>query len=501
MRKIIVILVLVPFLALVCYALGFGTLRLELDPSNTENLDITIVKQLGVKEQNVHGKTSKLLRRGTYQVTVSNGGRQYFAVVKIGGFFRTTSIKATLNAQKARSFVAQDPLPCVYTTSRLFLSSPCGASLDDVKQHVPSNKARPTYTKPLTNSLEGFLEGRVEEEGLSLVLVKTDSGHNLYRLNDDGSLSLYKRLADLDSSRFYSVTDGSKGFVAFNNFNGEIVIFNDIKNLSGNKQMVPATNKELPLYTASLQDDKLLLGYFDEPSLPSNFKFESALTVHSEEVDSPESNGVIEIRQNDKSFSVTTEFGHISALGFCGNDFVCALGDEGDLAIYSHDNGFNKHGVVRGIVDFSFEKESLLVGLSNYIVSFDPATMRGEVVYQTPDSYSICGIDHSAYGILVCIESSDGKQFVLALNLDQEDTNGIDRIIAGLRHNGAIESIVAQGKFVHYSPKLGEPTFQEDIQELGYGLQEINDAISKADSAIKESGLIALGYTVVNGLR
>ena len=214
---------LIVILILVFWLQSRATIEISVTNPGQGNFTYRLLKQSGGKDSSIQtsaSKINKLVSKGSYEILVTQGDKNYFTVIKTSNFFRKSQVSATLSAEKHRSFVGYTPAPCMYYDGVLY-SYVCGSPFSSVNKHLPASSTLPTYIDQNSGSgIEGALEGMVKTaEGTVALLHPADAEgpgpHIAYLLDSNLKARSQVVLTSLDRAVNYSIASYKTGFVIY----------------------------------------------------------------------------------------------------------------------------------------------------------------------------------------------------------------------------------------------------------------------------------------------
>ncbi|MDZ7785858.1 MAG: hypothetical protein U5L95_01925 [Candidatus Saccharibacteria bacterium] len=465
---------------------GSGTLTLVDDENMTETYP------LNSSEETIS------LKSGNYTATVDSKDGRYFARVNVPGFFQSTNMGGELIKQRDHSFAIINPHPCVYGTGEpfAFFSSLCGGSLlSEVVFHTPASGTNPSYAKNIDVSQDGYVEGYIEEGGDSYLLVKLlETGrHRLFALADSGEVSADRIVGDLPTDLNLRVVDLKNGFLAYDTEYAIYYKVTDLNTLTASQAEAADQKDDKPLNAIRSNGEEFMFIYGGGHSIGSGERAE-AVEAHADQLEEQGSTVVLKSESGQHELS----FDEVRGADFCGNNYICIIHDEG-LGVYEKDNGLQKTSLIPEGIGFTTIEDRLYISTSSAVIKFNPRETGGPVLYSAPGEGTLCGIRSFDSKIYPCFLSTKSR-YTLLLDEETQDTMNISQRFLELEKNPIVKNVSIQNETIHIAPELGEPTYQEDIQTVGYSQDEISRVKSNLEQLIKDSSLRQEGYRVITGL-
>ena len=449
------------------------------DSVNTFNSDNTSVR--------------KLVKRGNYELKVTQGNKNSFSVVSVGGFLQTKEVQRTLIAEKQRSFIGNNPSPCVFYTNNLLYSFACNSSNTSISQHVPATKDLPTYIKKTNDLLLGNIDGVVRLHNGSYVAVVTppansdilESPYVLYDITKEGRLDKGRpiELPDIDGVR-YNYLAYKDGLVAVDN--NKNIFFVPVSGQSVSLLPVdgPSTDS---LFTSLFQTDSQTLSVVYN-NLPDD-------EISDEAGDLPSQSEIV-IYANDQNQRFTFEKGYFGGQ-VCGENRLCMWSDSLDV----YDTVSNTPKLlfsVHNINNVTVNDSAVTIVRDDGIISINTVVDPGVGSFEFVNTgYDICGTNSIGQDTILCLINKRQQKQALFVNSSADIVSPIDSQIATLFDVPEIKDISIYKNYIFITPELGEPTYNQRSGNFEYNDTVKSVVSKKIQDAIKNSGLNQDQYTVV----
>lgn len=475
---------------------------IEIRYSNNEgNTKLTLVGENNrLIEETTISKTSyrKLVRKGIYEISAESGLKGTFAVIKVGGWLKTTDLDLILEFQSNRSFVAKNPEECTYESRSVVYSVECGGAVTAIKYYVDPTNTSPPVQKTVQTNINGIIEGEIIESNVTYLLVRefnTNSPHVLYSLENNGTLSRISDFNFLSSNKVYRTQQGSKGSYIFSTDGEDVFVLNSV---SSKPERLTSKSIQGETYgLIELQDSLALItsssGQIDQSRITTH----DGKASHSEEF---EKSAVAEnstLISMDGSLSVPLEFSPFNIVG-CGNARICAVKD-GEVYIYKlNDSELTEVYKFSNTSDIFWHKEGLILARTEGLILFDVDSMKGRTIYNYDDVYVYCGVKVYASYIHACIIDSTNDLHVLSLTMDSPATDQVDIKLGHLLESKLIEDFNARGNIVYISPALPEPDYIESLGIFGYDPELLKATHQSILNKARDLGIDSEKYKIIN---
>lgn len=442
-------------------------------------------------------KVRKLVSRGTHEVLIKQNESSYFTVVKTSGFLSKTAIGAVLSPERKRSFAGDNPGPCVYFIGGVLASAGCNDSYSNLRLHAPASSSQPTYLQSGSSPITGTIEGLIKLGGTSYILVKApdadeDQGapHTLYQVTDNLDLSQGIPLSGLNENTYYSMLAYKDGFIVLSDTFDQVLYYASPTSQASTITVNRPANLELKPYALSVQDQSIVVAY-------SNNTEEEVADVH--DVGTKRVNTVVVVhdgQNNSKQFDFKGSFSSVKS---CGSGKLCMLRAD-KLEVY--DLSKKKPRLLFSVSDVAAIENlsgGLVIARKNEVLNLDIESQKGAIDYSLGD-YRFCGVKTDDKNYALCLISSRSQKTALLINREAENTDSIDKKIAGLLPMSEISNVSVYGNYIFISPALGELIFSEATGGYGYDETLKREVNAKIDRKIDALGIDRKSYTVINTL-
>jgi hypothetical protein len=450
---------------------------------NQENQKVSEVKTTA-------SRIKKSVSKGNYEVTVSQSQSNYFAVASTGS---TNTVNATLETQKGRQFIGNQPDSCRLIKEKILLSYECGRSVESLNVHTPATESLPTLTKPALSPGEDILEGFIHTNGgqdILLIQEAVTAGHEEFSGGDHSphaafvvsgnpavNLDLSDRTAleDLEGQYSYNLMAYKDGFIAYNDEISHVLYYENL------------TTKPQEIKLEDLSDERLK---------PQAIRALGQVYVVPYAAAGEEGNTTAVVYSSNKSKRFDFDKA-LNSVRPCGDQLLCGL-TEDMLEVYSIKNEdpelvYQVSGV-RAIENFG--ENNLLVVTREGIINLDIKAKAGAFQYRFGD-YRYCGIQLFEDTYAVCVVNTRGGKSMLAIQQDQISDN-IDQKVAALIKLKELDTISVYGDFIFISPDTGEVQFDPAQQGYVYDQEVIKSSNVKINQKIEDIGIDRNKYKIRN---
>lgn len=526
-RKIIILLTF-GFVSAVGYWLsGFSFISVtatDILPNESFQYQISSGKDLSTTTSK-SSSLKKLVRKGSYVVSVKQGTKNAFSSASTNGLFRTTQLELKLGSEKQVSFIGDNPLTCMQYRNVLF-SYLCNGSAEKVQAHIPANEKSASKIQKLNmDSVFGYrIVGDVQLGGTPYLfgVLELDGGTelSLIELGSTPGQATSGTVVRLPNE-FPAGTDGfiieafRSGFLVYSP-TGKVAMFYDaIFDQDPENIELPESNDNSlsNVYSFDFRDDKTLATITNvnvveapnvayKPSVPNI----SPEEIHDEEVfeDEDSHEGKARVIVKGLSFSTEINLNRIpDQVRFCGDSMVCVL-IQGELEIYDIKQDTPKLlAKLPGVTQIEPLEDRLLLVLSGGVAEYNTATLQGYYHYYFGE-YAYCGLTVHSGQLLVCVENELNESrvsSVLTLDTTQNKLDDIDKQVLKISKLSQIKSLAVYNNLIHVSADYGELTTNPLTGDLGYSssvIKSVNETILKE---IQEAGIDAAKYKVINPIR
>lgn len=438
---------------------------------------------------------TKVIRKSALEITVSQQGSSAFGVITTKGFFQKSEISMSLVTTPGKEYIGNEPGVCISYFDNILYSYGCKGATS-VTIHKPATNSQPTYNtkKDLDIGIVGdFVSTKVGF--IAIAQFEEEDGaqkHVLYLL--DGQLNITKQATanDLDVSKQYKIKSYKDGFLVYDTEFSGAKYFSAIGAKPENISL-PKSNirpNKLETYGNSIM---LTIPSAEASKQSDNNNSSSGLTIGS----------VIVISQGQtKQYDLSMKYANIS---FCGKKTLCGVQksqdkysdkESGKLDVYSIGDKLELLYSINDVVGIHSFSEKLGVIRLNNILSLDPLSGTGAIIYSSVGS-RICDLQSSGDDFLICVSGPSGRSFMLRLDSKKVDDQ-IDQKIDTLYKYGGVNMVSVYKNIIFISGNFGDLVYDDALGSFGYD-QTIKSATVKAiNSMIDELGLSKNYFIKIN---
>jgi len=433
----------------------------------------------------------KLVAKGNYEVSVTQGDKYGFIVVKAGGFLGTTKKEVKLEKERSRQFVGNSPSGCMYYSGSLLLSYECSGH-PGANVHLPADQTRSTTVVKVPFLTEGQVEGITEtKEGIVALVNQNISSEDIpatqeaYLLRGDFTIAKQVSLNSLSPKKPYAISSYKDGFLVYDQSMALAYYYSSVSAQPQNIALKTPDPKLKP-FALSARADNLAVAY-------SNNTSGQVADMDSQGV----SKAVQSVISTNKS-SLASQLkltGEVTAIKLCGSSKLCVLSNK-KLSVYDVSGSKPKYLYSVTNVDWiETTNKNLLLSRNKEILGLDVDNGSGYRGYSYGD-YKLCGIHGGANGYSLCLINNRQSKVTLYLNQEKTDSDSIDKKIYKLQQSSDIKSVSAYGRFIYISPNPGPMEYDSAAGEFDYNPAKVAAAKTRIMQKAKELG-IGNDYNIV----
>jgi hypothetical protein len=439
-------------------------------------------------------KIRKLVRKGSYEILVKSGDKSSFAVAQVKGFLSTTTVSSRLAPEKGRTFVGDNPGPCMYYADLLYSYS-CGGTLADIVSHLPATDTQPSYTMDNSVNVEDLIEGFIKTKDGDFVIVQSfsveggNSPHTAYKVKNGVDAGGGIELAGLDSAKSYSIDTFRQGFIAYDDSFSSLVYYESVSTQPKAIVLESPEEAEFKPYLFDASGERILALY-------SNNTAGEVADIH-DPGDNVKNEIVVYDNGSQKKFSLDGR--QYSGAKLCGNNEICLLSEK-DLIVYGiSGNKLQQLFQVSSVNDVEMVAGTLLVFRDKEVLSLSIDPRNGSINYSLGD-YKFCGVRVGTSSYVLCLINSKDEKLALRVDMKVDSSDNIDKKIAQLLKLPEVASIPIYDKRIFISPELGELVFNQSSGGFGYDPAKRQAVASKINQELNELRIDRNVYSVTNTL-
>ena len=502
------------FLFVVISQFGFVQVDIKQSGDNSES-KVQLLNQKTLKSSVSSSKESsfkKLVRRGSYEVSVFSDSGTSFLIKDVGGFLKTSKVSANLKSENYSEFVGYTPKSCVNYNKVVAVSWGCMGDVGMFTIHRPAIGLQPTYNesgpKVLTgkqaqsqpassgeeyeesaDELNGTIESIFESNGSNYMLVRevgygeSDSQHVIYSLDNDYQIGKRTTVKGLDSKKTYSVEGMGNGFLIYDTSMSNFYTYDTADSKPKRLTFDSPANQQIKPSLVKTSGSKIYILY-------SNY------IKDGESDQKPKSliNSVITV-DGDSSYSQSFDGMYIDQFSTCGNGF-CILSN-GTLNIY---------GLVKNKPKYLYEVKQvdtvinvgkvLLVSKPEGTVSLSVDNKSGYFGH-TNNGLESCGIVYVHKDYYVdCVVDKYKRRSLLSVDTTKNSQTKISKVVNDISNIKNVTGMSVYKNNIIINPDAGEFTRDPKTGSFGYDPVVQKSSIKSLKSSISKLGFDLSDYDV-----
>ena len=474
----------------------YSILTVTVQGSNNSSGEITYQILRQADKNTITKKTSassitKLVRKGDYEVTVSQGENHHFMVAKAKGFLRRTKQEATLTPERSRQFVGNNPDACMSYGPTL-ISYACISATNTIAVHVAATEKQPTYTLKNPHKIKGTVEDIIETRQGTIGLFRHTRDEEIHRhllyLLDDTYRPIHEQEAtNLNKEEFYNLVVYKDGFVAYNQPLTEAHYYESLTTppkkvtlTSPGENLKPVTasvghNGKIAVLFSSVQDNA---GGRNTKNIKNTFAFTDQNGTVSAELDGKE----------------------IGQFTLCETNYLCLLSG-GWLEVYELKQDKLAYQFKVSGVHTTYNVAGSTIALrDNDVLRLDTQNRRAVIDY-TFGPYKPCGAQPaSPTTYLLCVQQENEDSSALLINTDQPDKSSIDKKVAELLRLPEVKDISPYKQFIFVSPEAGRVVLNPQSGYFEYDPAQRRKASEAINQKVEELKIDRSIYKIINTL-
>lgn len=433
----------------------------------------------------------QVLKKGSYQVTVEAGTKNYFSFVETKGLLKTTYVRGTLSPEHGRTFVGNNPAPCMYYFDELLYSTECGESIRSLAKHIPASGYVPSYISyPENTALYGINESLVTlETGNTYALLKDVegiAGYSIQQIFGDMQGGERVRLEGPNPDYSYKMKPYKNGLIVYSNEYPR-VYFVDPTRAMNISPIEITTPPAVPLRSITVQGRALVLLY----SVAANLDTIGPEDDRAEQDSLEDAQGETEVIVYEDGAQKNYKFPFTYSSGTqCAKDRLCLVG-LGGASVY--DTSEKKQPRLLYRVPLVIEAvgtntDSVRFITPNGLILFNPTTASGYLEYAF-GQYRPCGYnDAVSGGFLLCLIDTKQNKVGLLIKNSPLDGGAIDKQIQGLLASRDVSAVSVYKNSIIVIPSYPERNSQAENKRIAQTI----------DTLVRESGIDEKTYTIIN---
>jgi hypothetical protein len=476
-------------LAVIVFASQYGVIKIETDLGSNKKQTIKLLNQESEKEtiiETASAPVSKIVRKGSYEVSVFSGDSNSFSINSINGFFRSTQITPKLKKQNSTEFIGYGADACSYYNGKYAISWGCLSDAASLVIHRPNIGIQATYNDENPYKLSGTIESIFELDGETIALVRgvtTYNGdqiyykHYYYRLDESFRPVEKIPAKGLRPNKFYEVKSSSNKLVLYDSELSDFYTLDSMKDEPKKIEYSQPTDKSMSAKSVKIYDGKIIIMYSNYAPDIDNDKTGDVLNtffvIDGDNVKTKELNEII-----------------IDQFSLCSDQYFCII-QNGNMSVYALEgDDFEYSYSVSGVNSIYQSGKNILITKKSGIINFSVSDRSGYYSYKGT-GFETCGIRQTTpeYSIL-CVVDKYNRRSLLKIDLEKMKTSDPSMIVQYLSNLDSVENVSIYKNSISITPEYGNIAYREDLGEHGYDpefQEKTRSIIRSALSDISES--------------
>lgn len=498
-KMLSVVATILLFLIFICiWIYGHSYINIDVKTDVKGEFSYELVEQNSKKTTSISSESKnikKLVKKGTYEVVVKNGDENSFSIKQTKSFLRTNHVEATLNKESERSFIGDNPDPCMSYDQKILITYACGANYGDASAHMPASQETPTTTENIGGDLSEIgLGGIINSGGKRLAYLEghfdaesTEEERITIEVNDKFKpVNRFELKGDL-SEGFHQIINYKDGFIIHNRELSDILYYKDPSSAPEKISMSGPEDTELAGQQLAVDGDRISAYYTN-----------SDRELDSKEGKTVKDDGVSYVKVYENGDTRSFDFkGSYYLAQVCAEKYLCLLQNR-ELTIYDISGKKAKEKTKISNV-YSLKNVGTTLKIVRYdgVLDFDLSKMEGHLQYSF-GGYTPCGIETTQNGYVLCVISPKNDKHALYIDNEKKNVDDIDKKMIKLRDMPFIDDVSIYKSYIYITPELGEPEYNETVN--GYVPNPVikQKANKDINAIITELGIDRSRYTVIN---
>jgi len=495
-RRAILALIAVLIGFLIYWLSGFSRVEFVVSSGQGSNFRYSLVNQGANKLNEFDSSKSnffRTMRRGSYEISITDGEKTFFTVVDLKGFFRKTRVIVEPQKERSRTFIGENPALCMHDFSGSLVSYDCTGGLDKVNYHVPATSRQPSYVQTNVKGFTKTMEGIIDLKGETYIMAKevdvigSGPAHSLYKVNGPKQVlnPPYRNrhpLEGLEPQATYYIKNFSDGFVIYDNHFSSVKYYPSVGSQPQDVTLAGPNNKDLSPNPSPLDvsNDRLLSVYtnsysFGDRARPKEIQSEIVYGKKGQE-------------------SHLTINAPISSARLCGTNKVCIVSDN-TLSVYDSTSQKPKALFkVNNVNSIENTDRGLLLVNNRAVINLDVDKRTGHVDY-TFGAYKFNRLVISKNGYILSLTNNKNIGVALKIDLNDENRDNIDKKISAFQTDPTLTAHV-YGKVIYIRPYIATLKFDSSTQNFGIDPIAKKAAVKKVNKALAENGIDTSLYQI-----
>lgn len=466
-------------------------IKVSVDNLGNGDTTIKLINQASGHETTINKASlpfKQLVGRGSYEVLVTQNETSYYSLIQTGGFLSATTASGKLEIEKSRSFVGNNPNPCMYYAGATLLSRACDGNLSDIVEHLPADAKTPPITQTSGAAPNSPVVYALFRLGDQNVVILNDSGYAAYQLQAGIKLTNYTRLPDLRAENEYSFQPYQEGFLAYALVSGDIRYYKSLATAPTTISISAPKDEGLSAFALSTSGKHIAIGYSNSLAGQDPENIKSA---------TKDSKTVVQIYEDGKAKSF--EFrGVYSKMNLCGDKYLCLVSAK-QLSVFDiRGEKAIKLFAINNVSAIESGQSGLVVIKDDSVIGIDIAKRIGSIQYSF-GSYKYCGDSQAQNGgYVLCVINPKNNRVALLVDPAQNNVDSIDKKVLSMLDQPFIETVSAYKSFIYVSPNLGSLVYDPATKGYTYSPAIKQKAAADINSLVGRLGIDKSRYTVIN---
>lgn len=471
---------------------------------NSSDLTYSLLKTNGEQSKTQKLSSSKKLVVGadTYMVVVKSPDASYTKFVTTKRFLGSTTVHANLVKESARTFVGNNPSPCMYLMDKHFYSNECYGGASGMVEHVAATKDLPTYTKSVsvagTDSEITSIAQLRSGATVGLAYDGENTTYSIVELSPDLAVKATFAYSPTDPTLTYDIKPYMDGFIVHNNTATTLDYFNRLGESPHPIVLDKAKDPSLSvLYNTEVYPEQIVTAYVSEDNVLA-----SDPTDHDSQSSFPEKGDTkteFVITTDDSLQHISTNETFKTAL-LCAKDKLCTF-NQHTVTIYKikNDQTGKPYFVIPKAQSIMNDGHSNRIITDKGVLALDLNMETGHYEYTFgPYKFSDVSLSSSSDNYLLSLINPSDNKVALLIASNQPVQSQIDKQILELANEPYISDVSVNRDFVYIVPNYGEQVFNNFTMTYSYIPQNVRDVNEKIAQLTKSSDIDQTDYHIIS---
>ncbi|HEX8227381.1 MAG TPA: hypothetical protein VF572_05950 [Candidatus Saccharimonadales bacterium] len=472
------------------------------NPDGSSDLKYTITSSDGVSDSftSKDSQIRKIVRKGSYQVLVSQGDASQFTIRSTQAFLQKTEVPVNLETEQSRRFVGNNPAPCMAMIGGSMISGECDAEVEEILGHLPATAQSPTLTAALpTNNIRGISKGMVTTaKGMVVMLtldIATGAEHFLQEVLPGLKAGARQVIPVSEQDIEYKIQPYKDGVIVYDNGLTEFRTFSSLTAKAEQIEFEQPGDNTLEAVQMSAMNGAVALLYTSEHSNDSSLDPATVIKENEPKKEIDADSEVIIYRDGQqKHFTFDIQ---LIAAASCGTDKLCALSQTG-LTVYdiSTDQA-EKLYTISDVHELAETPAGLIAVTETGVLSLDIDVQQGHLAYSFGE-YNYCGVQPVQSGYVLCLLSDKSGKKALLIDPSSGNADSIDKKLVGIEKTEGVDNVTAYNNIIYIVPDYGDEVYDAANKTYGYNPAVFRAVNQRIGEAVVESGIDRSRYTIIN---